>query len=121
MRYARNLIEKRMLSAVVTAPGLEGSSIVDYAMRLFNEWGIGYKEENRGLLILVSMADQKYRIAVGTGFETLLPSKRVAKISAQMVPDLKAKHYSQALLTCTRTLASVVAEEKHVQLRSLGR
>jgi uncharacterized repeat protein (TIGR03803 family) len=39
---------------------------------------------------------------------------------AEMVPDLKVHHYSQALLSCTKTLASVVAQEKHVQLRSLG-
>ncbi|HKR82954.1 MAG TPA: TPM domain-containing protein [Terriglobales bacterium] len=107
--------------AVVTVRTLAGSSIEDYAFRLFNEWGIGHKEDNRGLLILLSMAEQKYRIEVGRGFETLFPNERVEKIGAQMVPDLKVEHYSQALLTCTRTLASVVAEEKHVQLRSLGR
>jgi uncharacterized protein len=106
--------------AVVTVQTLAGSSIENYALHLFNEWGIGHKADNRGLLILLSMAEHKYRIEVGRGFETLFPNERVAEIGAQMVPDLKVQHYSQALLNCTRALASVVAEEKHVQLRSLG-
>jgi len=105
--------------AIVTVPTLAGSSIEDYAVHLFNEWEIGHKADNRGLLILLSMAEDKYRIEVGRGFETLFPNERIAEIGAEMVPDLKVQHYSQALLKCTRTLASVVAEEKHVQLRSL--
>lgn len=106
--------------ALVTVQTLAGSSIEDYALHLFNEWGIGHKEDNRGLLVLLSMEEHKSRIEVGRGFETLFPNERVAAIVAEMVPDLKVHHYSQALLTCTKTLASVVAQEKHVQLRSLG-
>jgi len=106
--------------AVVTVQTLAGSSIEDYALHLFNEWGIGHKEDNRGLLILLSLGERKYRIEVGRGFETLFPNDRVAKIGAEMVPDLKVQHYSQALLHCTRTLASIVAEEKKVRLHSLA-
>ncbi len=105
--------------AVVTVQTLAGSPIEDYALHLFNEWGIGHKD-NRGLLILLSMAEQKYRIEVGRGFENLFPNDRVAKIGSQMVPDLKAQHYGPALLRCTRNLASIAAEEKHIQLQTLG-
>ncbi len=104
--------------AVVTVQTLGGSSIEDYALRLFNEWGIGHKEDNRGLLILLSLSERKYRIEVGRGFETLFPDERVATIGAEMIPDLKVQHYSQALLRCTQTLASIVAEERHTKLRS---
>ena len=106
--------------ALVTVQTLADSSIEEYALHLFNEWGIGHKDDNRGLLILLAMGERKSRIEVGRGLETLFPNKRVAAIVANMVPDLKVHHYSQAMLTCTKTLASVVAQEKHVQLRSLG-
>lgn len=105
--------------SVVIVATLSGSSIENYALHLFNEWGIGHKEDNRGLLILLAMSERKYRIEVGRGFETLFPNERVAKIGAEMVPALKAKHYSQALLKCAKSLASVAAEEKHVQLNNL--
>ena len=94
--------------------------IDDYALHLFNEWGIGHKEDNRGLLVLLSMEERKARIEVGRGFETLFPDERAAAILAEMIPDLKVHHYGQALLSCTKTLASAVAQERHVQLRSLG-
>jgi uncharacterized membrane protein YgcG len=42
--------------AVVTVQTVAGSSIEDYALRLFNDWGIGHKEGSRGLLILLSSA-----------------------------------------------------------------
>ena len=104
---------------VVTVQTLAGSPIEDYALHLFNEWGIGHKD-NRGLLILLSTAEHKYRIEVGRGFENLLPNDRVAKIGSEMVPDLKVQHYGPALLGCTRTLAAIAAEEKRVQLQSLS-
>jgi uncharacterized protein len=106
--------------AVVSIKTLAGSSIEDYALHLFNHWGIGHKEDNRGLLILLSISERKYRIEVGRGFETLFPNERVAKIGAQMVPDLKAKRYGQALLSCARALAIIAADEKHVQLNSVA-
>ena len=106
--------------AVVTVQTLDGSSIEEYSLHLFNEWGIGHKEDNRGLLVLLSMEEHKSRIEVGRGFEILFPNERAAAILAEMVPDLKAHHYGQALLSCTKTLASAIARERHVQLRSLG-
>ena len=106
--------------AIVTIQTLAGSPIEDYALHLFNEWGIGHKEDNRGLLILLSMAEHKFRIEVGLGFEALFPNDRVAKIGAEMVPDLKVQHYGPALLHCTKTLAAIAADEKHVQLQSLS-
>jgi uncharacterized protein len=70
--------------AVVTVQTLQESPIEDYALRLFNEWGIGHKKDNRGLLILISLAEHKYRVEVGRGFETLFPNDRVAKIGAEI-------------------------------------
>jgi len=106
--------------AIVTVQTLGGSSIEEYAHHLFSEWGIGHKEDNRGLLILLSLSERRYRIEVGRGFEALFPNDRVAKIGAEMVGDLKVQHYRHALLRCTRTLASIIAEERRTKLRSMG-
>jgi hypothetical protein len=43
-----------------------------------------------------------------------------AKIGEAMIPDLKAHQYSQALLRCTKTLASMVADKRHIKLRGLA-
>ena len=37
-----------------------------------NRWGAGYKDNNRGILVLLSQNDRQYRIAVGFGLESVL-------------------------------------------------
>ena len=83
--------------AIVTVQTLGGISIEDYALNLSNQWGIGHREDNRGLLILLSIADHKYRIEVSCGFEALFPDERVAKIGKEMVPDLKVGDYGPCI------------------------
>ncbi len=41
--------------AVVTIETLGGASINEYATSLFNLWGVGYKDDNRGIMILLSV------------------------------------------------------------------
>lgn len=84
--------------AVATIDSLQGKPIADYAHLLFNDWGIGHKEDNRGMLILLAKDDRKYYIAVGRGFEKLFPNGRVAAIGNKMIPDLKEQHSSDAVL-----------------------
>lgn len=52
---------------VATVPSLEGETIEIYAVRLFEAWGIGGKESDQGLLLLVAPAERKVRIEVGFG------------------------------------------------------
>lgn len=52
---------------VATVNSLEGETIEIYAVRLFEAWGIGGKESDQGLLLLVAPAERKVRIEVGYG------------------------------------------------------
>jgi uncharacterized protein len=105
--------------AIVTIQDLSGVPIEPYATSLFNKWGIGHKDDNRGVLILLALSDRKSRIEIGRGFEALFPNERVARINAEMVPDLKLRHYGQAVLRGTRSLARIVAQERGVNLNEL--
>jgi uncharacterized protein len=106
-------------SAIVTIQDLGGAPLEHYATSLFNKWEIGYKVDNRGILILLALSDHKFRIEVGRGFEALFPHERVAGINAEMVPDLKLQHYGQEVLRGTRSLAKIVAQERGVKLDEL--
>ena len=105
--------------AIVTIESLRGAPLEHYATSLFNKWGIGHKDDNRGILILLALSDHKSRIEIGRGFEALFPNERTAQIVADMVPDLNQRHYSQALLRSARTIATIVAQERGVNLREL--
>ena len=105
--------------AIVTIDTLHGVSLERYATSLFNKWGIGHKDDNRGILILLVAPEFKDRIEIGRGFEALFPNEQVEKINAEMLPDLKMRHYGQALLHGTRILAATVAQERGVKLDEL--
>ncbi|TCT02493.1 uncharacterized protein EDC64_113144 [Aquabacter spiritensis] len=57
---------------VATIPSLQGTSIEDFANRLFRHWKLGQAQENNGVLLLVAPAERKVRIEVGYGLEGIL-------------------------------------------------
>ncbi len=57
---------------VVTVADLNGATIENYGMALGNHWGIGRKDVNDGVLLIVAPNEHKVRIEVGCGLETAL-------------------------------------------------
>lgn len=57
---------------VVTLPSLQGFTIEDFGYQLGRHWGIGTKEKNNGVLLIVAPNERKVRIEVGLGLEPLL-------------------------------------------------
>ncbi|HLH88251.1 MAG TPA: TPM domain-containing protein [Xanthobacteraceae bacterium] len=57
---------------VATVPSLQGDSIEVYANRLANRWGLGQKDKNNGVLLLVAPSERKVRIEVGYGLGSTL-------------------------------------------------
>lgn len=59
--------------AIAIISSLDGDTIEDYAVKLFEDWKIGQAKEDNGILLLVSLDDKKMRIEVGYGLEGALP------------------------------------------------
>lgn len=57
---------------VVTLTDLQGYEIEDYGYRLGRAWGIGTKEHDNGVLLIVAPNERKVRIEVGYGLEPVL-------------------------------------------------
>ena len=68
---------------VVTVDFLDGQSIEDYAYTLFNEWGIGSKERNNGVLILLVIGEEDYYVLQGTGLENTMKSGKIGRASCR--------------------------------------
>ncbi len=66
--------------AIVIIPTLNGYDVADYANKLFRAWGIGGSKHNNGVLMLVAMAEKKFRIEVGYGLEGAIPDITAASI-----------------------------------------
>lgn len=65
---------------VLTISSLEGESIEDFANKVFNEWKLGQKDKDNGILIVVVPAERKMRIEVGYGLEGILPDVSAGRI-----------------------------------------
>jgi len=79
---------------VATVKSLEGDSIEDYASRLFENWKIGQKDKNNGVLFLVSLDDHKMRIEVGYGLEPVITDGRAGRIRDEdVIPLFKKNDY----------------------------
>ncbi|MBU3957373.1 YgcG family protein [Patescibacteria group bacterium] len=84
--------------AVVTINSLEGNSIEDYAVRLFEDWKIGKKEKDNGLLVLIAKEDREIRIEVGYGLEPVITDGRAGRvIREQMRPAFREENYDQGV------------------------
>jgi len=65
---------------VVTVDSLDGYEIEDYSIGLAREWGIGDKDKDSGILLLLSVNDREVRIEVGSGLEGALPDSKTGRI-----------------------------------------
>ena len=79
---------------VATVPNLQGTTIEDYANRLFRDWKLGQAKTNNGVLLLVAPSERKVRIEVGYGLEGALTDalSRVI-IASAITPRFKTGDY----------------------------
>jgi uncharacterized protein len=102
--------------AIVTVHSFEGQSVENYAVDLYKQLGIGGKQDNRGVLLLVSPDERKYRIEVGYGLEPVINDARAGDAGRAMVPFLRQGDYSRAIETAAWQLAKYVADDRGVTL-----
>jgi len=107
--------------AIVTLKSIEPYVIEDYAVRLFEKWGIGKKGKDNGVLILLAIADKKVRIEVGYGLEGAIPdavAKRI--IEEKMIPYFKVGNYQEGLVSGSLVVMGLAAKEYNVELTGFG-
>lgn len=87
---------------VATVPSLNGQEIEEYAVELFENWGIGDKVLDEGALILIAPNERRTRIEVGLGSEGILPDALAGRIiEQQMIPQFKSGNYGAGIAAAT--------------------
>ncbi len=83
---------------VATVRSLNGSSVEDYANRLFRRWQLGQRGKNNGVLLLHAPNERKIRIEVGYGLEgTLTDAIGKYIIQNAITPRFKANDFAGGL------------------------
>jgi len=76
---------------VATIPDLQGYDVADYGYQLGRAWGIGQKDANNGIILLVAPNERKVRIEVGYGLEPIMTDALSSKIiNETILPKFKA-------------------------------
>ena len=99
--------------AVLTIPSLEGDSIEEYAVAVFNSWKLGQKGKDNGILVVVAPNDRRMRIEVGYGLEGTLPDGLAGSIIRTiMTPQFKTGNYNDGIQSGIKAIIEVLEGRK---------
>lgn len=99
--------------AVAVIDKLNGISIEEYAVGLFNKWGVGKKDKDNGVLLLVAMDDHELRIEVGYGLEgTITDIEAKEIIDDVIVPRFKENDYDSGIYNGVVEIANKIYQEQ---------
>lgn len=97
---------------VVTLPTTGGEYINRYAADLAHKWGIGQKDKDNGILLLIAVDDRDVNISTGYGTEHLMTdamSKRI--IETQILPEFRKGNYFAGIDKATTSIMQIMSGE----------
>ncbi|MFD1871414.1 TPM domain-containing protein [Hymenobacter bucti] len=90
---------------VVTVPSLNGTSVAEYARQLGTAWGVGQRDKNNGIVILLSGKEHQMSIEAGSGLRSSITPELTKRVMSQdMAPAFKQGNYFAGLRKGLNTL-----------------
>jgi len=84
--------------AVLTVPTLSGETVEDFAYHTARAWGLGSKDHDDGVLLLVATGERKIRIETGKGVGGDLTDVESSRIIREVIaPRLKGGSYGAGI------------------------
>ncbi|OIO03632.1 MAG: hypothetical protein AUJ49_04275, partial [Desulfovibrionaceae bacterium CG1_02_65_16] len=97
---------------VLTIDSLEGEDAAGYANKVARAWGVGQKDKNNGVLILVAKREARVRFEVGRGVEDKLTDVVSKRIQREVtVPLFRAGRYGQGLAQSVAVMERLLAPD----------
>lgn len=95
--------------AVLTIPTLGDDNLERYAEQVFTDWGIGKKDKNNGVLLLIARDDRKMRIEVGYGLEGVLTDSQSGMIITNIMrPSFATGDYYKGIIDGVTAIETAV-------------
>jgi len=91
--------------AVAIFRSLDGESLEDFSIRLADQWKVGHKGRDNGLLLLIFTEDRKVRIEVGYGLEGAIPDALAGRVIRDVIaPRFREGRYADGILAAVDAL-----------------
>ncbi|MEK7654293.1 MAG: TPM domain-containing protein [Patescibacteria group bacterium] len=105
--------------SVVTIKNLGGDTVENYASELFQEWGIGQKGKDNGILFLVAVEDHEMRIEVGYGLEGALTDAQSYWLQQNIaVPAFRNDDFYTGISGVTQKIIAAVNQDEVIPSES---
>lgn len=106
--------------AVITTDSLRDYEIEEYANKIFNSLGIGKKEKDNGVLLLISKPDNRVRLEIGRGLEGCLNDSKCGRIlDNYFVPYREKDEYTKATQLTVNAVLNEICKEYNVDINGL--
>jgi uncharacterized protein len=98
--------------AILTVPSLEGDSLEDFSIRVAENWKIGKKGFDNGVILIVVPKDRRLRLEVGYGLEGILPDAVANQIISQyIIPRFRVGDFSSGIVAGIDAVLKVIRRE----------
>ncbi|MDD3818832.1 MAG: TPM domain-containing protein [Actinomycetota bacterium] len=103
--------------AVAIVENLQGLTEEEYAVKLFEKWGIGKEKEDNGILILIGtegeQGNRPLRIEVGYGLEGVITDLEAGRIRDEiLIPELVKGNFYYGLYNTIIAIADQIYTDK---------
>ena len=106
------------LAVVTVLQTFPAASPKEFTTELFNYWGIGKKEQDNGVLLLISVGERRIEIETGYGIEGILTDAQVGRIiDTQIKPRFKQNDFDGGTLAGTKALVAALEGEHLFSIR----
>jgi len=100
---------------VSTVEALEGDTVENYALNMYNKYGIG--KDDMGLLILLSTGDRQIRVEIGKAMEGYINDAKAGRfIDKYAISYLKENKFNEGLISLQsafiKEITNCISEEK---------
>lgn len=116
--YLTELEQKTGAQVVIlTVDSTGGEESFDYSLAIAEQWKLGQKGKDNGVLVFVAVRDRMRRIQVGYGLEGALPDAWLDQMMRQLfVPKFQRGEFASGLLDGAVAIANRIADDAGVQL-----
>lgn len=103
--------------AILTIKSLKDETIEGYSIKVTDQWKLGDKEKDNGVLFLIALDDKKMRIEVGQGLEGMIPDVVAGRIINEVKRYFRKGDFQSGIILGT----SQIAEKSGAKLSNAPR
>ena len=110
-KYGQALEEATGVQAIAVAVNfLDGEDPADYATDLINEWGIGDKKENNGVVVLLARGDRRVQIGTGKGIDRTLTGSACGELIDRNIAYFADNDFDAGMIALYQDVCQYIAK-----------